>query len=156
MFLCIVSVLHQNEGDPRHFPRASLSGNLSGLGKSLGRQGWISQYLPSFGAAQIQSQIINRPFIIVLRNASPSKNLTFPTLGMDVLWKYVKLWRIIPTSQDILVFNVVQHQYHQYHININVIVEKWKKSQLWRRLHFGWSLASHLQVWSKGSSSQTM
>ena len=37
--------------DPQDFPRASASGNLSGLGKSLGRQGWISQYLPHFGGA---------------------------------------------------------------------------------------------------------
>ena len=55
-----MSVLHQNSGvigksipsaleislDPQDFPRASPSGNLSGLGKSLGHQGWISQYLP--------------------------------------------------------------------------------------------------------------
>ena len=41
--------------DPRDFPRASPSGNLSGLGKSLGRRGWISQYLPRFGGARIQS-----------------------------------------------------------------------------------------------------
>ena len=40
--------------DPRDFPRASPSGNLSGLGKSLGRGGWISQYLPRFGGARIQ------------------------------------------------------------------------------------------------------
>ena len=59
----IVSVLHQNEGgigksipdaqeisrDPRDFPRAKPEGNLEGLGKSRGRRGWISQYLPSFG-----------------------------------------------------------------------------------------------------------
>ena len=58
-----LSVLHQNSGgigksipsalqislDPRDFPRASPSGNLSGLGKSFGLRGWISQYLPSFG-----------------------------------------------------------------------------------------------------------
>ena len=53
----IVSVLHQNEGgigksipDAREIsldPR-----NLSGLRKSLGRRGWISQYLPSFGGVQ--------------------------------------------------------------------------------------------------------
>ena len=63
-----MSVLHQNSGgigksipsaleislDPRDFPRASPSGNLSGLGKSLGRRGWISQYLPRFGGAWIQ------------------------------------------------------------------------------------------------------
>ena len=64
-----MSVLHQNSGgigksipsaleislDPRDFPRASPSGNLSGLGKSLGRRGWISQYLPRFGGAGIHS-----------------------------------------------------------------------------------------------------
>ena len=63
-----MSVLHQNSGgigksipsaleislDPRDFPRASPSGNLSGLGKSLGRRGWISQYLPRLGGARIQ------------------------------------------------------------------------------------------------------
>ena len=38
--------------DPRDLPRATPSGNLSGLGKSLGRQGWISQYLPRFGGAR--------------------------------------------------------------------------------------------------------
>ena len=50
-------MLHQNEGgislDPRDFPRSSPSGNLSGLGKSLGRRGWISQYLPRFDGAWI-------------------------------------------------------------------------------------------------------
>ena len=64
-----MSVLHQDSGgigksipsaleislDPRDFPRASPSGNLSGLGKSLGRRGWISQYLPRLGGARIQS-----------------------------------------------------------------------------------------------------
>ena len=63
-----LSVLHQNSGgigksipsalqislDPRDFPRASPSGNLSGLGKSFGRRGWISQYLPRLGGARIQ------------------------------------------------------------------------------------------------------
>ena len=34
------------------FPPASPLGNLSGLGKSLGRRGWISQYLASFGGVQ--------------------------------------------------------------------------------------------------------
>ena len=43
--------------DPRDFPRASPSGNLLGLGKSLGRRGWISQYLPRFGGAQIQPSL---------------------------------------------------------------------------------------------------
>ena len=65
--MCIVSVLHENEGgigksipsaleislNPRDFPRASPSGNLSGLGKSLGRRGWISQHLPRFVGAQM-------------------------------------------------------------------------------------------------------
>ena len=64
-----MSVLHQNSGgigisipsaleislDPRDFPRASPSGNLSGLRKYLGRRGWISQYLSRFGGARIQS-----------------------------------------------------------------------------------------------------
>ena len=42
---------------PREISR--VSGNLPGLGKSLGRQGWISQYLPRFGGARIQSLSIN-------------------------------------------------------------------------------------------------
>ena len=64
-----MSVLHQNLGgigksipsaleislEPPDFPRASPSGNLSGLGKSLGRRGWISHYLPHFDGARIQS-----------------------------------------------------------------------------------------------------
>ena len=51
-----MSAFHQNWGgmrksipsaleislDPRDFPRASPSGNLLGLGKSLGRRGWVS------------------------------------------------------------------------------------------------------------------
>ena len=77
---CIVSVLHQDEGgigksipdgrkisrDPRDFPRAKPEGNLEGRGKServegckthgrgksRGRRGWISQYLPSLGGAR--------------------------------------------------------------------------------------------------------
>ena len=61
-----VSVLHQNEGgigksipdaqeisrDPRDFPRAKPEGNLEGRGKSRGRRGWISQFLPSFGGVR--------------------------------------------------------------------------------------------------------
>ena len=38
---------------PQDFPR--LSRFPSGLRKSLGRRGWISQYLPRFGGARIQS-----------------------------------------------------------------------------------------------------
>ena len=70
-----MSVLHQNSGgigksipsaleislDPRDFPRASPSGNLSGLGKSLGRRGWISQYLPSFGGVRTFSSSLIHP-----------------------------------------------------------------------------------------------
>ena len=62
----IVSVLHQDEGgigksipdaqkisrDLLDFPRAKPEGNLEGRGKSGGRKGWISQYLPSFGGAR--------------------------------------------------------------------------------------------------------
>ena len=68
----IESVLHQNEGgigksipdtkiisrDPRDIPWASPSGNLLGLGKYLGRRGWISQYLPRFDGARIQSSAL--------------------------------------------------------------------------------------------------
>ena len=63
-----MSVLHQNSGvigksipsvleislDPQDFARASPSGNLSGLGKSLGRRGWISQYLPRLDGGRTQ------------------------------------------------------------------------------------------------------
>ena len=38
-----MSVLHQNSGVSK----------VSGLGKSLGHQGWISQYLPRLGGARI-------------------------------------------------------------------------------------------------------
>ena len=72
-------MLHQNSGgigksipsalqislDPRDFPRALPSGNLSGLGKSFGRRGWISQYLPRLGGARIQS-----PFVTYFMNQS--------------------------------------------------------------------------------------
>ena len=64
-----MSVLHQNSGsigksipsaleislDSQDFPQASPSRNLLGLGKSIGRRVWISQYLPRFGGARIQS-----------------------------------------------------------------------------------------------------
>merc|ERR1712208_2826 len=66
-----MSVLCQNSGDigkstpsaleislnPQDFPRASPSGNLSGLGKSLGHQGWISQYLRSLDGGRTQSNL---------------------------------------------------------------------------------------------------
>ena len=39
-----------------------VEGNLEGRGKSRGRKGWISQYLPSFGG---NSLIINHPFWII-------------------------------------------------------------------------------------------
>ena len=41
-------------GNPSPPPLRFPSGNLSGLGKSFGRRGWISQYLPRFGGARIQ------------------------------------------------------------------------------------------------------
>ena len=37
---------------PRDFLRAKLEGNLEGRGKSRGRRGWISQFLPSFGGVR--------------------------------------------------------------------------------------------------------
>ena len=57
-----MAVVHQNSGvigkstpllislDPQDIPRAA----PSGLGKSLGHRGWISQYLPRFDGAWIQ------------------------------------------------------------------------------------------------------
>ena len=39
---------------PRDVPRASPSGHLSGLGKSLGRRGCTTQYIPPFGSVRIQ------------------------------------------------------------------------------------------------------
>ena len=39
---------------PREISR--VEGNLEGRGKSRGRRGWISQYLPSFGGARTISQ----------------------------------------------------------------------------------------------------
>ena len=41
--------------DPRDLPRAKPEGNLEGRGKSWGRRGWISQYIPSFGGVRIFS-----------------------------------------------------------------------------------------------------
>ena len=38
--------------DPRVIPRAKPERNLEGRGKSRGRRGWISQYLPSFGGVR--------------------------------------------------------------------------------------------------------
>ena len=40
---------------PRDVPRASPSGHLSGLGKSLGRRGCATQYIPPLGSVRIQS-----------------------------------------------------------------------------------------------------
>ena len=39
---------------PRDVPRASPSGHLSGLGKSLGRRGCTTQYIPPLGSVRIQ------------------------------------------------------------------------------------------------------
>ena len=39
---------------PRDVPRASPSGHLSGLGKSLGRQGCTTQCIPPLGSVRIQ------------------------------------------------------------------------------------------------------
>ena len=50
---------------------ASPSGNLSGLRKSLGRRGWISQYLPRFGGARIHSLIISREGLILTLSILP-------------------------------------------------------------------------------------
>ena len=52
-----MAVLHQNSGDIDKSTPFSLQISLglpSGLGKSLGHRGWISQYLPRFDGAWIQ------------------------------------------------------------------------------------------------------
>ena len=67
------SVSYYDPYDPRDFPRALPSGNLSGLGKSFGRRGWISQYLPRLGGARIQSP----PCITWTNNALSA---TFPNI----------------------------------------------------------------------------
>ena len=65
---------------PRDFPRPSRF--PSGLGKSLGRRGWISQYLPRLGGARIQSLSINFSSGSGSRNPfvdCPRDTLCFPT-----------------------------------------------------------------------------
>ena len=42
---------------PRDVPRASPSGHLSGLGKSLGRRGCTTQYIPPLGSVRIHYQL---------------------------------------------------------------------------------------------------
>ena len=39
---------------PRDVPRASPLGHLSGLGKSLGRRGCTTQYIPPLGSVRVQ------------------------------------------------------------------------------------------------------
>ena len=50
---------------PRDVPRASPSGHLSGLGKSLGRRGCTTQYIPPLGSVRIHSLIISREVLIL-------------------------------------------------------------------------------------------
>ena len=63
-----VSVLHQNEGgigksipkaqEISGDPRAKPEGILEGQGKSRGKRGWISQYLPRFGGIRTFSDSV--------------------------------------------------------------------------------------------------
>ena len=48
------------------------SGNPLGLKKSLGHQGWISQYLPRFGGARIQS-LVSSGQVFLLEDFHPCK-----------------------------------------------------------------------------------
>ena len=103
-----MSVLHQNSGgigksipsalqislDPRDFPRASPSGNLSGLGKSFGRQGWISQYLPRLGGARIQCQFSSKSIFVGLTYGIFSAKFLGPKIRLCqfilVFWMYAR------------------------------------------------------------------
>ena len=51
---------------PKDLLRPSTWRNLSGLGKSFGRRGWISRYLPIFGGVWIQSLYICIPVFVTL------------------------------------------------------------------------------------------
>ena len=66
---------------PQDFPRPSRfpSGNLSGLRKSLRRRGWISQYLPRFGGARIQSDFSASKSNV---NYSPPLSLRLDSVGL--------------------------------------------------------------------------
>ena len=64
---------------PSRFP----SGNLSGLRKSLGRQGWISQYLPRLGGARIHcmNNISKKPSVSEIAIVSHQVKQWFCILG---------------------------------------------------------------------------
>ena len=106
-----VFVLHKNEGgieksipdareisrDPRYFPRAKPEGNLEGRWKSLGRRGWISQYLPSFGGVRTSD---------ILLIINPSTGIDQDREGLTVLKSIFQF--LFPASHKLLFITVHQ------------------------------------------------
>ena len=135
-----MSVLHQNSGgigksipsankislDPRNFPWALLSGNLSGLRKSLGRRGWISQYLPRLVEHGYDMSILmpNTCVDLIRGLGFVSSKISFPFSGgncfLPVLvslhntyWSMVKSRRVTWRRHDDHPHH--HHHPHQYH-----------------------------------------
>ena len=100
-----MSVLHQNSGGIGKSIPSTLQISLdrqdfSGLEKSLGRRGSISQYLPRFGGARIQSNLLTQLIATFLQNTNHVTNITI-----------FSCWSV-PTSKDILVYT--QSIYHSW------------------------------------------
>ena len=100
-----MAILHQNSGElgdqpplPSRFPSTLEISLRLRLGKSLGHRGWISQYLPRFDGARIQSfSTVNPPNLCCVldhvKYAYPSRQ--------DIIWSLAKVliqnWHWGPT-----------------------------------------------------------
>ena len=69
---------------PRDVPRASPSGHLSGLGKSLGRRGCTTQYIPPLGSVRIQWQLLGTR--VVLMGISQIQRCEVSFYLMRIIW----------------------------------------------------------------------
>ena len=89
--------------DPRNFPRASPSGNLLGLGKSFGRRGWISQYLPRLGGARIQSVSVDFlliAFCVTVNVKHAVSQSPYPSYHLSKISWFLQLDRVVQIGRN--------------------------------------------------------
>ena len=79
---------------PQDVPRASPSGHLSGLGKSLGRRGYTTQYIPPLGSVRIQYLSFKCPAIYMTFSGLVNGPLVMWP-GMETSYKLFPRWLIL-------------------------------------------------------------
>ena len=133
---------------PRDVPRASPSGHLSGLGKSLGRRGCTTQYIPPLG-----SDVYNTPKvwwstdILLIINPSTRwirKSIPVGREGLTVLksilpcrwWEYGDCYRIfelcklVSSSEHAMLTSMVW--WLQMPLSVNFDSRKIRRNWLWQ------------------------